>query len=46
MGDGIFVEGLGTGSQNLNVQGPITFANNVGDAVQHGSTPLTRPITT
>jgi hypothetical protein len=37
MGDGIFVEGLGTGSQNLNVQGPITFANNVGDHVQHGS---------
>ena len=37
MGDGIFVEGTGTGSQNLNVQGPITLANNVGDAVQHGS---------
>ena len=36
-GDGIFVEGTGTGSQNLNVQGPITFANNVGDHIQHGS---------
>ena len=37
MGDAIFVEGLGTGSQNLNVQGPITFANNVGDRVQHSA---------
>jgi hypothetical protein len=37
MGDGIFVEGLGTGSQNLNVQGPITFANNVGDHIQHSA---------
>jgi hypothetical protein len=36
-GDGIFVEGTGTGSQNLNVQGPITFANNVGDHVQHSA---------
>ena len=24
-GDGIFVEGTGTGSQNLNIQGPITI---------------------
>ena len=31
MGDGIFVEGTGSGSQNLNVQGPITLANNIGD---------------
>jgi hypothetical protein len=37
MGDGIFVEGTGTGSQNLNVQGPITFANNVGDHIQHSA---------
>ena len=36
-GDGIFVEGTGTGGQNLNVQGPITFANNVGDHVQHSA---------
>jgi methionine-rich copper-binding protein CopC len=36
-GDGIFVEGTGTGSQNLNVQGPITFANNVGDHIQHSA---------
>jgi len=36
-GDGIFVEGTGTGSQNLNVQRPITFANNVGDHVQHSA---------
>ena len=36
-GDGIFVEGTGTGSQNLNVRGPITFANNVGDHVQHSA---------
>jgi hypothetical protein len=39
MGDGIYVESLGTGSQNLNVQGPITFANNVGDHVQHSGDP-------
>ena len=35
--DGIFVEGTNTGAQNLTVQGPITFANNAGDHVQHGS---------
>jgi VCBS repeat-containing protein len=37
MGDGIYVGGTGTGSQNLNVQGPITFSNNVGDHIQHTS---------
>jgi large repetitive protein len=41
MGDAIFVEGTGSGNQNLNVQGPITLANNVGDAVQHSSLPTT-----
>ena len=38
-GDGIFVESTGTGSQNLNVQGPITFSNNVGDHIQHSGAP-------
>jgi hypothetical protein len=36
-GDGIYVEATGTGNHNLNVQGPITFATNEGDHVQHGS---------
>ena len=38
-GDGIFVQGSGTGSQNLNVQGPVTLADNVGDAIEHNGTP-------
>jgi VCBS repeat-containing protein len=39
MGDSIYVETNGTGAQNLSVQGPITFANNVGSHVQHNGNP-------
>ena len=39
MGDSIYVEANGTGAQNLDVQGPITFANNVGSHVQHNGSP-------